>query len=402
MAVNALRDLQQTAIAVLDVLLPSSAGPAQIIEVARRARDPTSTRSIQLKGLLSKLQDEIEHFTNQTYVDIHLVRQIFPPGLNFGGKRWAPDPILHQVNCARLAAEVLLATGSSASKQAIAGLEGVFPSPFMNGFVGGGRKDPCGESSLEKATFDLALDIRTQFFRLELEERQHEPNFSPEKILQTVFCDDSLDGNDHLEDAGGLAFRGFGLHVFQDENGRLPKQFEEAVQDRVDDLSIAWRNEEDDSVNIAGVKAAHPWQGFVSRTIRWVKRRCDEIDKEAQLQPGMNHVLDALKTFDRPQVLRSKLLDTVAHDPLEIAESELRETLELDTDAGAVVSPRKDAQKDVERSFQRSRENRSDAVVNTAQPAEIPTIERTPRRKSGRKSVTSPFFCIITICWLGN
>ena len=309
MLVEALPDLQRAATGVLDFLTPASLDPVSILSLARRLRDPNNTQSRRLSRFVTNLRTESRFFGSSMFIDVDTIGPLLPSldgSVGKDGRKWHPILVLLNANCALCAVDLLFQTHTP--KRIIRELEARFPYPFMTEFDGDGKGQSDGRSALERATFNLALDIRTQYLRMELEARQNEVDFDPEAILRSVFYDerppDEVDS-----DADQDALRGFRIPPFQDEHGHLPADiaphYKELVYDRVQDISMQLRSFNDDdedndsedrgtSVNIRGLKAAYHWQSFAFRAVRWIRERDEEIRKEMKGLPAVDDVRDGV------------------------------------------------------------------------------------------------------------
>ena len=308
MMIESLPSLEREAKGVLNILVPGSVDLVSIVNTAKKLRDPQNAQSKRLKRFTSNLDAEAQYFGHQTYIDTKQVNQLVTSALAKKGdgatsKDWSPDPILHKANCARLALEVLLAESpsqtqkSDSQRKAINGLERRFPSPFLNE-LGKERQDGRGgHSYLEKETFDLALEIRTQSLLMKLQMHEDDNKFDPEAIINRVFFVDDMEGS-YPDDQTPL--RGFDIGPFQEENGYLPERFAEAVHDRIDEIRVTLA-EDDGAGNIRGLQGAYGWQKFVLRVAQWIRKRDSEISRELQSQPDAEDVRD---DYSRDEVQR--------------------------------------------------------------------------------------------------
>ena len=315
MMIETLPSLEREAKGVLNILVPTSADPVSIVNTAKKLRDPQNPQRKRLKRFMSNLDAEAQYFGHQTYIDTKHVKQLLVAALAkkaVGTSRdWSPDTILYKANCARFALDVLLADASNAQKtdaqkKAIKDLEGRFPSPFMNGL--GKERNGHGRSSLEKDTFDLALEIRTQSLLTRLEMHQNDSKFDPEAIVNGVFFDDVMaDEEDSYQDAQA-PLRGFNIGPFEDENGRLPERFTEAVHDRINEIRVTLAEEDDDvAAMIRGLQGIYRWQKFVLRVAQWVRKRDDEINRELESQPNAEDIREDFFQEDTAQHETSRL-----------------------------------------------------------------------------------------------
>ena len=315
MMIETLPSLEREAKGVLNILVPTSADPVSIVNTAKKLRDLQNPQRKRLKRFMSNLDAEARYFGHQTYIDTKHVNQLLVTALAkkaVGTSRdWSPDTILYKANCARFALDVLLADASNAQKtdaqkKAIKDLEGRFPSPFMNGL--GKERNGHGRSSLEKDTFDLALEIRTQSLLTRLEMHQNDSKFDPEAIVNGVFFDDVMaDEEDSYQDAQA-PLRGFNIGPFEDENGRLPERFTEAVHDRINEIRVTLAEEDDDvAAMIRGLQGIYRWQKFVLRVAQWVRKRDDEINRELESQPNAEDIREDFFQEDTAQHETSRL-----------------------------------------------------------------------------------------------
>lgn len=320
MMIETLPSLEREANGILNILAPTSVDPVSIVSTAKKLRDPQNPQRKRLKRFMSNLDAEAQYFGHQTYIDTKHVNQLLVAALEkkaVGTSRdWSPDPILHKANCARFALGVLLADASNAQKtdsqkEVINNLEGRFPSPFMNEL--GKGQSSHRQSSLEKDTFELALEIRTQSLLVKLEMHQNDDKFDPEAIVNGVFFDDVMaDEEDSYQDVQP-PLRGFSIGPFADENGRLPERFREAVHDRINEIRVTLAEEDDDvAAMVRGLQGVYRWQKFVLRAAQWVRKRDDEINRELEAQPNAEDIREDFFHEDTAQHETSRLSSTAS------------------------------------------------------------------------------------------
>lgn len=289
-----LPDLHNATDRLLDLFVSKALDPRQILDEAKRIINPRNTDSKRLKYAVRKFVGTMNGFSKQDFIDVALINGLIPSVQPDGASQaWSPSPILHRANCAKLALDVLLATiGSQSPHQAIERLQSQFPAPFMDKIVRRSQPKPVGASAVEKQTFELALEIRTQFFIMELERHQTDKNFDPGAILKGVFYDElALEDDATAMDPGSL--RGFKLPpTFEDENGRLPDQYQDDVIDRIGELELVLG--QDDELNVENLKRAW-WSRFLQRTARFIHSRNKEILSDLQQQPKIADVEDLVR-----------------------------------------------------------------------------------------------------------
>ncbi|KAJ5886683.1 uncharacterized protein N7473_009357 [Penicillium subrubescens] len=285
-----LPDLHQASTRLLELVGTNSSDAKGIYEVAKRIANPTHADNKRFKRVYKKLADSMKVFTSESYIDAISVARLIPWVTGDAPERWDPRPYLYRANCAWLALTTLSAAiGSQTQVQAIENLDRQFPAPFMSRMTRPKQKLTGGASCSLKATIDLALEIRTQFFIAELERRQHEKSFDAASILKGVFYQDSTLGNSNGPSGAG-ALRGFNLEgSFQDENGRLPDSMHDEVSVRIDELETALFDD-DNNLNLKGLKIIFSWRRFCLRVARFVQLREHEFKGTIASQPKLEDV----------------------------------------------------------------------------------------------------------------
>ncbi|KAJ5711155.1 hypothetical protein N7488_005311 [Penicillium malachiteum] len=290
--VDELPDLQNVASTLMNILVFSHDDPINIVNEARRllSADPKSPENRRLKSHLRKLKERIKHFSHETFIDVQHIQNLIPsvPAKDDIAP-WSPSPTLHNANCARLASELLLSTAESESaRQVVNTLNSQFPAPFLDKLS---SKASAGSSGAEKATFELALEIRTQHFIVEFEKLQGSKDFDPKALLQSVFYDNSLHQGRELDSRW---LRGFALAIaLQDENKCLPDRFHDAVLDRIGELRLDMFDD-DGLPNISGLRSSFPWKRLSVRVARFLHSRDREIRRDLKTQASLVDVSDAL------------------------------------------------------------------------------------------------------------
>lgn len=287
--IETLPDLERSARDLLHFLVRREPDPVRIVNTAARLGDPQSTQGVRFKRKRSNLMNQMRYFGNQTYIDVNLVNRSILPILQgkvtVDAEGWRPDPILHRANCARLALEVLVGGFGNSPKDTIRGLEGKFPAPFMEGQL---------DASHERATFDLALEIRTQILVGELEAHQHDDDFDPFAILDAVFYDEAMPDEAESDEADQRRLRGFSFGPFENEDGCLQERFKGAVYDRINDIRLALADDEDGSPCVEALRGAYRWRRFKLRVAEWVRSRDDAIAQQLEGQRDTEGMVNEL------------------------------------------------------------------------------------------------------------
>lgn len=302
--VEALPDLQRAADGVMSILVPENLDSISVLSNAQRLRDPKEAQSRRLKRFATNLNVEVELLGSRKYVDFNRINSLLPTVQwdEPDGQRteWNPAPIVYKANCANFAKEVLLAGGdANSAEQFIKELMERFPSSFMTGFTTKNELGKhVGRSALDRETFDLALDICTQYLRMELNARQHRGQFDQEAMLNKIFFNKPM-GKELGSVSGQLPLHSLNTTLFLDENGRLPQRFEEAIDDRVFEIRESLSGDQDGPVNFQALNSDYRWRKFIPRAVRWVQKRDREISEELKRQPSLDYVRDVVEESKR-------------------------------------------------------------------------------------------------------
>lgn len=281
-----LPDLQQASTRLLELVGTNSSDAKGIYEVAKRIAHPGNADNKRFKRVYKKLADSMQVFTCESYIDAADISRLIPSVTTEDAPEpWDPKPYFYRANCAWLALTTLSAAiGSQNQVKAIENLDGQFPAPFMSRMVRPKQKLTGGGSCALRATLDLALEIRTQFFIAELEKHRNEKRFDALSVLKSVF----YHSGDSSLDPGSL--RGFNLgETFKDENGRLPDNLHDEVSVRIDELETSLFDD-DENLNLNGLKTIFSWRRFCLRVARFVQLREQEFKATIASQPKIEDV----------------------------------------------------------------------------------------------------------------
>lgn len=284
--IDELPGLQEASDRFLNLLKTNAPDARQVVDAAKRLANPRNTENKRLKPAIRKLLSQMKPFGSEPFINVAEAQGLIPTVQPKGAARpWSPSPALHRANCARLALDVLLVSmGSNSLGETIETLESQFPAPFLSQIVNGKEHVPIGGSTAAGPTFEMALEIRTQYALVELERHEKEKRFDARSLLDNVFY-----GNGHTSDTGSL--RGFNLPgIFADENGCLPDRFQDRVSDRYSELDYSL-HDDDGNPNIKGLKATF-WSRFLVCTARFVQSRDKELRRDLEFQPKLEDVKD--------------------------------------------------------------------------------------------------------------
>ncbi|KAJ5428373.1 hypothetical protein N7445_009827 [Penicillium cf. griseofulvum] len=271
--------VQQQATLVMSLLVRPDLNPDSLAAESRKLVDSSHPNRKRLRRSVEGLTDELEDSPlsrdGKSFLDVSQARRLLS-----SAQLDMSIADIYMTNCALMTLNMFLPSmGTESQSEVIQQLDSQFPACVMSNLVDGYMSRKVGTSNTTEATFNLALGIRTQFFIMELERRQHEQDFSPLSILRQIFAMDLISSEDDSQSIPG-SFRGFNLPgVLQDDDGHLPEHLPEkfllAVSDRFNELHEELS--EWDSVDIDGLKKAFRWRSFERDLARWIYTRDREI-----------------------------------------------------------------------------------------------------------------------------
>ncbi|CAI7578505.1 unnamed protein product [Penicillium glandicola] len=284
--------VQQQATLVMSLLVRPDLNPDSLAAESKKLIDSSHPNRKRLRRSVEGLTDELEDSPlsrdGKSFLDVSQARRLLS-----SAQLDASITDIHMTNCALLTLNIFLPSiGTETQSEVIQQLDCQFPACVMSNLADNSMSRVIGASNTTEATFNLALGIRTQFFIMELERRQHEQDFNPFSILRQVFAMDLTPSEDDSQSIPS-SFRGFNLPgILEDEDGHLPEHLPEkfliAVSDRFDELHEELS--EWDSVDIDGLKKAYRWRSFERDLARWIYVRDREIkDDIRRLSEKLQH-----------------------------------------------------------------------------------------------------------------
>jgi hypothetical protein len=184
-----------------------------------------------------------------------------------------PDDIFHKANLAMLACQII-----SVSALPLEEIHADFPGQFVSRLATpSNKKNTIGSSALTQETFELALDIRTQYYISILETSHGEADFDPEALLQSVFFVE-----DNLREWGTDGLKGKSLN----------KKQRSEIQQRFGEIRDIVTNETENKTE--QLRAAFSYEEFMSSLLSWVRLRSDEIDGRLDALGGAEAIQTAL------------------------------------------------------------------------------------------------------------
>ena len=258
-------------------------------------QQPNTRASKKLQNLLARLRDSCETFGGGD--DLIPLEPISTRRKILGGKswpeyvngtRWQPEAVFQLANLAKFTAALVGPDARSSSDMGVLHIMWEeFPRPFTAEFEEAARNDGTkwGSKFLEK-TFELGLEIRTQYAISLLSERRSDLNFDPDVVLDQVFTvKDNKDTTQYL----GVFING----LYRDHS-ILPNKFESYVSQRIQAIRVHFSEHAEGSVDIDSLTDSFSWETFLAHTLIWVQARAAELGQEIDDQGGISKIQQSL------------------------------------------------------------------------------------------------------------
>jgi hypothetical protein len=291
---------------ILDLLAPTDgtkAAHSDTESIVRDLRVLGSRRARRLKHDEDKFRITRDSYgTAELYIKPKFILRKLLGTDDPGDENFRPDSILHTANLATLIKEFLVIQKESPStSDTLWNLDKHFPEAFVGKFDG---KAEFGHSALLEESFDLGLEVRTQFTIVQLEIQKDQENWDPEKILTANFYEHPSALDDAILD-GRL------LHIL----GPSPNSDDQIakINARVNSISNAFRSSYDaieagDLVDFEQLATEFPWLKFLEDLVHWTRLRLNEIYQDIKEQGGVENItkslIEAVKTLDSQTEIR--------------------------------------------------------------------------------------------------
>ena len=290
--ISKLTDLSDVSGKVLDLLTPRNASDQDLDKLIRDLQDPTSRRARHFRNLRSAFTEVRREYGAGAYIDLSttirgMLGVRYPSEVGEG--LWRPDDIFYKSNLATFI-DILWSLQDSfdSTVHPLEKLDRDFPKPFLERLAGITSHQSLGSSTLLKDSFDVALDIRTQFTLQTLKDKQGNANFDPSIVLNQIFYE--IDRPTSIRDwaVGGLRQTDF------------KREKRNAIVERMQQIQAHFRHDSDavksgSTVDIDGLYAEFPLFQFVQKALIWTRRRADEIEKSLH---NVGHTIDLQENLD--------------------------------------------------------------------------------------------------------
>ena len=269
---DTLADLSAAAQKVAKWLLPAEISEAVVAKMRQDLLYPESRVSKNVKRLSNVLQaqkavygNRIEEYISTQPVLKALLGTEEDADLD---ESWCPNPIIFKANLSTFLIIITRSWGEQFNDEHFKYLEEFFPAPFLS-----------RSSSIEDLS--VAVEVRTQHLIMLFTRYPDVPNFDPDLILQQTFY--VAEGN------SAPTLKGWSAPGLKDHD--LNDDYQALILRRLSDIRSHFS---DGKAVYRPLKAAFPWNAFVTKMIRWSKIRLDDIDTLIKTHGGVDAILEAL------------------------------------------------------------------------------------------------------------
>jgi hypothetical protein len=294
--IEVLPDLWVSSLKILTLLAPANASDDLVESAVRDLKVPGSARAKRLMHREQKFSVDKAIFGSDNYIRVSFILQkVFKSPIEPGMPR--PDAILQAANLATLVKGLLVSPRESASTfHFFSDLDTWFPESFVTQFA---DNTHSGNSTLLDESFEMALDIRTQYAIVALLYfKSDEQEWHPEQVLTDLFHD-PLDRRTIQASHHGDAKQHGKIKKLMRKGPKNTPDQEAMINDRISALRETFRQSEDaaeagDLVDFDELEKQFPWAPFLVKIVHWARSRLDEIEESVRQQGGVDNLVKSL------------------------------------------------------------------------------------------------------------
>ena len=285
---DTLPDLLEASEKLLSFVIPTEVSEASVMKTMAELQTSNTRAHKKFKRLGDTFERQRKEYGGDSYIDVtetlrrFLGKKVGP--IDEQTATWRPDALLQKANLAILISRMLSVAEQDVNNQFLEDLAGTFPRPFAQRLGLSESLTPeC--SALAEATFQLALEVRTQEAIILLARHVGKINFDPDAALMQVF----------FHDANTLK----GWTVPGLRMADLGREAKDAILERVKQLGEAFSlniptSSDGQSFGVESLRVKYPWAGFAQKTISWAGQRLTEIEIQTMTYGGVQAICKGL------------------------------------------------------------------------------------------------------------
>ena len=276
---DTLPDLLEASDKLLSFVIPAEVSEASTLKTMAELQTSDTRAHKKFKRLGDTFERQRKEYGGDPYINMGetlrklLGRKAGP--IDEQAALWRPDAILQKANLATLVSRMLSTEEQDQKDEFLEDIADTFPRPFAQSFGLPESLTPeC--SALAEATFQMALELRTQEAIMLLARHVGKINFDPDAALLQVFYDANI--------LKGWAFDGLRI-------ADLSREAKEIILRRVAQLREAFRSNvpitsDGQSSSIESLRVNFSWTTFAQRMVTWAGQRLTEIEIQTTTYGG--------------------------------------------------------------------------------------------------------------------
>ncbi|KAG9890887.1 hypothetical protein KCU94_g14800, partial [Aureobasidium melanogenum] len=315
----------------------------ELQSLIRESQDPDSRQRQKADDCRRALEDTRAVFTRGgEYLKLDtilraLLRKRSQQPLPKVSRPWRPDDVICKANLAILVHTIMTQSFGEGLVDDLVSLDESFPSPFVVGFTRPEVQTQTGYSALVKATFEFALNLRTQLLVGMLD-----PNISQNaaaEMIQNAMLNFNKNHDDYGDDMEGI----LSLQTALSDNSHAkgwdmldPHAFEtneyaDMIMQRAKEIQrLLFSDIENPFDDASGslesglikLRERFPQERFRRHLLRWTNSRLSEIDSSIKRLGGIDEIVTALEDeirqrLENPDAYNDEHLHRAASPSLE-------------------------------------------------------------------------------------
>lgn len=337
-----LEELNTRARRLLGCFKTRTGQPDELQSLIRQSQDPDSQQRRKADDCRTALEDTRAVFTRGgEYLKLDtilraLLRKRNTP-LPKVSRPWRPDDVICKANLAILVHTIMTQSFNEGLVDALLSLDESFPSYFVVGFTRSGAQMQAGYSSLIKATFEFALNLRTQLL-VGMLDTEMSQDAAAEMIQNVMLTFDEHD-DDYEDDMGAILSlqtalsnrrhakgwdildpHAFGTDEFAD---MILKRTEEIKRLLFSDIENPFYDTSESlESGLIKLRERFPQELFRRHLLRWTNLRFSEIEGSIKRSGGIDEIVTALEDeirqrLDNPDAYNDEHLHRAASPSLQ-------------------------------------------------------------------------------------
>ena len=331
--IDTLPDLSEASDKVLSFAIPAELSETSVATAVAQLQNNDTREHKKLKRLGDTFEVQRKDYGIKTYIHVGdtlrklLGRKVAP--ISEQTASWRPDALFQKANLANLVLKIVSIAEQDEKDHFLEDIASIFPHPFAQRLGLAQSLTPeC--TALAEATFQLALEIRTQEAIMLFARHVRKINFDPDTVLLQLF----YDGNE---------LKGWTVLGLRAED--LGKEAKDTILKRVERLRGAFQQNGQAPSNgqfsgVDSLRVDFPWTTFTQKIVAWAGQRLVEIEIQTTTHGSAQAICQGLSNVVQSGKHGQSIKTVSAHD--ESDDAELR--LDYDMPSGSrATSEQQDA-----------------------------------------------------------